>query len=68
MEGPGPRAFELIDMGRLLLEDVCSDIVRFRHSQEDPARFGAVRIDREYGLGPSGSFADLRVEPEDEPP
>ena len=59
---------DLLDMGRLLLEDICSDVVRFLHSRGDPARFGAVRIDREYALGPPGSFADLRVEPEDEPP
>src|SRR5437868_3200293 len=57
----------LLDAGRLLLEDICSDLVRFLHSQDDPARFGAVRIDREYALGPN-AFADLRVEPEDEPP
>ena len=55
------------DMGRLLLEDVCSDLVRFLHSGGDPARFGAVRIDREWLLD-TGAFADLRVEPDDEPP
>ena len=68
---PGPAANTdrgaLGDMGRLLLEDVCSDLVRFLHSGGDPARFGAVRIDREWLLRP-GAFADLRVEPDDEPP
>lgn len=62
--GPG----ELMESGRLLLEDVCSDLVRFLHSGGDPARFQAVRIDREYSLGLPGAFADLRVEPEGEPP
>ncbi|HZO90790.1 MAG TPA: adenylate/guanylate cyclase domain-containing protein [Chthonomonadaceae bacterium] len=50
-------------MSRLLLEDVCSDLVRFLHSKGDPAQFGAVRIDREWALGPPGAFADLRIEP-----
>lgn len=58
----------LLDLGRLLLEDVCSDLVRFLHSRGDPMRYGGVRIDREYALGPPGAFADLRVEPENEPP
>src|SRR5581483_4211951 len=47
-------------MSRLLLEDVCSDLVRFLHSKGDPAQFGAVRIDREWALGPPGAFAHLR--------
>jgi class 3 adenylate cyclase len=55
-------------MTRLLLEDVCSDLVRFLHSQSDPAQFGAVRIDREWALGAPGVYADLRVEPSDQPP
>src|SRR5262245_44240611 len=70
-EGEGEVAIdrsELIDLGRLLLEDGCSDLVRFLHSRGDPARLGAVLVDREWALGPPGAFADLRVEPEDEPP
>jgi class 3 adenylate cyclase len=59
---------DLRDLGRLLLEDVCSDLVRFLHSGGDPARFAAVHIDREYALGPPGAFADLRVEPAGEAP
>jgi adenylate cyclase len=56
------------DAYRLLLEDVCSDLVRFLHSRGDPTRFGGVVIDREWSLGQPGVFADLRVEPEEEPP
>lgn len=58
----------LSDMGELLMEDVCSDLVRFLHSRGDPTRFGAVLIDREWPLGHAGAFADLRVEPEGEKP
>lgn len=50
------------------MEDVCSDLVRFLHSEGDPTRFGDVRIDREYGLGGNRGFADLRVEPRGELP
>jgi class 3 adenylate cyclase len=58
----------LVDLARLLLEDVCTDLVRFLHSREGPLTFGEVRVDREYALGHPGAFADLRVEPGDEPP
>lgn len=58
----------LVDLARLLLEDVCSDLVRFLHSREGPLTFGQVRVDREYALGHPGAFADLRVEPGDQPP
>jgi hypothetical protein len=67
--GHAPNVGEGVgDMDRLLLEDVCSDLVRFHHSRGDPSRFGAVLIDREWPLGPPGMFADLRIEPEEEPP
>jgi adenylate cyclase len=59
---------DIAALGRLLLEDVCSDLVRYLHSGGDPARFESVRVDREYALGPPGAFADLRVEPTDAPP
>jgi hypothetical protein len=59
---------DIVALGRLLLEDVCSDLVRYLHSRGDPARFESVRVDREYALGPPGAFADLRVEPADEAP
>jgi hypothetical protein len=56
---------DLDNLTRLLLEDVCSDLVRFLHPRDDPAHFAEVRIDREWALGPAGSFADLRVEPKE---
>src|SRR5215208_137358 len=59
---------DIAALGRLLLEDVCSDLVRYLHSGGDPARFESVRVDREYALGPPGAFADLRVEPADAAP
>src|SRR5206468_3206241 len=62
--GGWAEAGSLRDMGQLLLEDVCSDLVRFLHSGGDPARFGAVLIDREWLLGQASAYADLRVEPE----
>lgn len=58
----------MADMDRLLLEDVCSDLVRFLHSRGDPTHFGVVLIDREWPLGPPGMFADIRVELEEGPP
>ncbi|HLV80799.1 MAG TPA: adenylate/guanylate cyclase domain-containing protein [Chthonomonadaceae bacterium] len=65
---PAANPTELENLTRLLLEDVCCDLVRLLHAGGDPARLGAVRIDREWALGPDGSFADLRVEPEDDCP
>src|ERR1041385_1188906 len=61
-------ANDLDNMSRLLLEDVCSDLVRFLHSKGDAAHLGAVRIDREWALGPTGNYADIRAEPADAPP
>jgi class 3 adenylate cyclase len=68
MQGRRAEPDSLRDMHQLLLEDVCSDLVRFLHSRGDPSQFGAVQIDREWPLGPPGVFADLRVEPHDGPP
>jgi adenylate cyclase len=59
---------DVVDLGRLLLEDICSDVLRFLHSHKNPSAFEAVHIDREYALGPLGAFADLRVEPRGEAP
>ncbi|HLK55855.1 MAG TPA: adenylate/guanylate cyclase domain-containing protein [Chthonomonadaceae bacterium] len=61
-------ANDLENMSRLLLEDVCTDLMRFLHSRGDATQFGAVRIDREWALGPTGNYADIRVEPCNAPP
>lgn len=65
---PSPEPGDPDVMIRLLLEDVCSELVRFLHSKGDPGRFGSVRIDREWAFGEANSFADLRVESADAPP
>src|SRR5204862_4218873 len=56
------------DVARLLLEDICSDLARFLHSDGDPRRFGAVKIDSEYALDLPNAFADIRIEPADTAP
>ena len=48
---------------RLLLEELCCDLCRFEHVTKDGLAPEAVRIDREYWLGASGVFADIRVAP-----
>ena len=53
---------------RLLLEDICSDIVRYLHAGGKADAFASVRIDREWNLGIPGAFADLRVAPIDADP
>src|SRR6476620_12688 len=63
-----PERTDVVDLGRLLLEDICSDLLRFFHSHANPSSFESVLIDREYALGPTGAFADLRVQPCDEAP
>jgi class 3 adenylate cyclase len=55
-------------LGRLLFEDVCSDLVRYLHSEGDPARLARIHIDNEYPIGDGEAFADIRVEPLDERP
>src|SRR2546421_3508094 len=47
---------------RLFLEEICCNLLRYRHAVEggtDPQR---VRINQEYYLGISGAYADIRVE------
>lgn len=53
---------------RLLLEDICSDIVRYLHAAGEADAFAKVRIDREWNLGAAGAFADIRVTPVDAAP
>src|SRR5260221_4669635 len=63
-------------MTRLLLEDVCSDLVCCLHAQDDTDGLGDLHIDREWALGSldrfadfqaEHSFADLRVKPKNHP-
>jgi len=53
---------------RLLLEELCCDLCRFEHVTKDGLAPEAVRIDREYWLGTSGVFADIRVAPANQLP
>jgi class 3 adenylate cyclase len=53
---------------RLLLEDICSDIVRYLHADGRADAFASVKIDREWNLGVPGAFADIRVAPVRERP
>jgi len=46
---------------RLLLEELCCELCRFQHVRDGLAP-EAVRIDREFQLGATDAFADIRVE------
>ena len=52
---------------RLLLEEVCSDLCRFELAITKGIPPGSIRVDREYYLGRPGIFADMRVQPQDQP-
>lgn len=52
----------------MLLEDVCSDLVQLVHARKVPERCGRIHVERQFPLGPSGAFTDLRVAGADEPP
>jgi adenylate cyclase len=58
-----PSTYEL----RLLLEEVCSDLCRFELAITQGIPPGSIRIDRESYLGRPGVFADLRVQPSNQP-
>lgn len=51
---------------RLLLEDICSDVVRHLHSTGADG-YPRVSVQREHQLGHSTAFADLYVQPDDAP-
>jgi class 3 adenylate cyclase len=51
------RLFEL----RLFIEEICCNLCRFRHVNDDGVAPEHVRIDQEVYLGVPGAFADLRV-------
>lgn len=46
---------------RLFLEELCCDLCRFRHMQEERLPPEALRIEREYALATGGPFADVHV-------
>ena len=52
---------------RLLLEDICSDVVRHLHSDATEG-LPRVNVQRERQLGDSTAFADLYVQPDDGAP
>lgn len=51
---------------RLLIEDICSDVVRHLHTA-DADSYPRVSVQREYQLGQSTAFADLYVQPDGAP-
>jgi hypothetical protein len=53
---------------RLLIEELCCDLCRFKHATEEGLPMAAVRIDREFFLGKPEAFADIRVAAGDHAP
>jgi class 3 adenylate cyclase len=53
---------------RLFLEEICCEICRFRHVEDDKVPPDAVQVSREVDLGTQGAFADILVEPRGLPP
>ena len=48
---------------RLLLEELSCELCRYEHAEADLEAIDEVRIDREFNLGRSDSYADIRVVP-----
>jgi class 3 adenylate cyclase len=67
MIGPFPHETVASQL-RLLLEELCCDLVRFEHVTHDGLPPSSIRIHREYWLGAHGAYADIRVEPGGRPP
>lgn len=53
---------------RLFIEEICCNLCRFRHVEEDGVDPEAVRISQTAYLGVPGAFADIRVKVPDHPP
>lgn len=53
---------------RLLLEEICCDICRFRHANQNASAIPKLQIIREFYLGSPGLFADILVVTESTPP
>ncbi len=63
-----PEVESYLNQLRLLLEELCCDLCRFHHVEDNGLHPEAVRIDREYPLGAPGAFADIRVLPAGQSP
>jgi hypothetical protein len=48
---------------RLLLEELCCDLVRFAHVCSEGLAPESIAVDREVYMGTPGAFADIRVQP-----
>ena len=46
---------------RLFLEEICCNLCRFRHVEEDGLAPESIQISQEVSLGAPGAFADIRV-------
>jgi hypothetical protein len=46
---------------RLFLEEICSNVCRFRHAGADRILPEAIAVDQEVFLGVPGAYADIRV-------
>jgi hypothetical protein len=53
---------------RLFLEEICCEVCRFRHVEQDKVPPDCVQTSREVDLGQPGAFADIQVEPAGLPP
>lgn len=53
---------------RLFLEEICCNLLRFRHAAEDRIAPEDVRINQESYLGSPGAFADIRIQVKQQPP
>lgn len=53
---------------RLFLEEICCNLCRFLHAQQDGVAPHDIRITQETYLGAIGAFADIRVQVKDDPP
>jgi class 3 adenylate cyclase len=60
LEIPQPQYMRQL---RLFLEEICCEICRFRHVEDDKVPPDAVQVSREVDLGIPGAFADIVVEP-----
>jgi adenylate cyclase len=68
METPAPADESHASQLRLLLEELCCDLCRFEHIAANGLLPEDIRITREYDLGSTAVYADVRVAPGDKPP